>query len=321
VTPVVVVHADAARLVEALRARVEDVDFVAVDRLDAIEPALDTHRPEVVFAIKSSRFIGPEFHTLVRHEAVRWIHVGGSGVEHLGAWDDDRIHVTNSAGVLAPYLAETWVGAVLALDGGLFEAKAQRTWSRRRFRTVRGQRLLLVGLGEVGGRVASLASALGMEVEAIRRHPERGGAPKVFGPEALDDQLPHADIVSLHLRLDASTHRLFDRDRLARLRPGAPFVNTARGGLVDEAALVERLVDGHLRGAWLDVFASEPLPPSSPLWSLDQVLVTPHAADQIEGWDLAFVDRFVEQLARWRASRPLSHRVIYSTQTFSPQNI
>ncbi len=308
-TPVLVVHADAPRLVAALEARAPDVAFVGVDRLDAIAPALEAHRPEVLFAIKSSAFVGPEFRALVRFESVRWLHVGGSGVEHLGAWDDARVQVTHSAGVLAPYLAESWVGAVLALEGGLFACKRATSWSKRRFRSVRGQRLLLVGLGEVGRRVAALATDLGMEVEAIRAHPERGGAPNVYGPDALDDRLPRADVVSLHLRLTEATHHLFDRDRLARCRPGALFVNTARGGLVDEAALIERLASGHLRGAWLDVFESEPLDPASPLWRMDSVLVTPHAADQVDGWDLAFVDRFLATLADWRAGTPLAHRV------------
>lgn len=308
-TPILVVHANAQRLVDALVARVHDAAFVAIDRLDAIAPALDRHRPEIVFTIKSSAFIGPELSSLVAFESVRWVNVGGSGVEHLGAWDEDRVLVTNSAGVLAPYLAESWVGAVIALDGGLLECARATSWSTRRFRSLRGQRLLLVGLGEVGRRIAPLAEALGMEVEAIRAHPERGGAPHVFPPEALDDRLAHADIVSLHLRLTEATRHLFDRARLARIRPGALFVNTARGGLVDEAALIERLTDGHLRGAWLDVFESEPLAPDSPLWRLPSVLVTPHAADQVDGWDLAFVDRFWAQLTRWRAGAPLDHRV------------
>ena len=306
--PILVVHQRAGPLVDALRARCPGERFVGVDRLDAVRPALDTHDPDIVFCIKTAAFTGEAYAALAHHRSVRWIHVGGSGTEHVGPWDPARVTVTHSAGVLAPYLTETWVGAVLALEGGLAEAARSRAWGERRFRSVRGQRLLVVGLGEVGSRVAALARALGMTVEGVRAHPERGGAQLVVGLDRLDERLAHADVVSLHLRLTPALTHLFDEPRLARIKPGALFVNTARGGLVDEAALVASLRRGHLRGAYLDVFEEEPLPPDSPLWSMDQVLVTPHAADQVEGWDLAYLDRFVAQLARHRAGRSLAHR-------------
>lgn len=305
--PILVIHAEAERLVHLLAPTFPDERFVGVDRLSAIGPALEEHAPEIVFCIKSTAFLGPEFHRITQQPSVRWVNVGGSGVEHLGAWDRSRVTVTHSAGVLAPYLAETWLGAVLALEGGLLECATQTTWSNRRFRTLEGQRLLLVGLGEVGSRVAKLAASVGMEVEAVRAHPGRGGAPAVFAAEALDQRLPEADVVSLHVRLDASTHRLFDRRRLGLIRRSALFVNTARGGLVDESALVHSLTTGALRGAYLDVFEEEPLPESSPLWRLKNVLITPHAADQVSDWAVRFVDRFVAQLRRHRCGEPLEH--------------
>lgn len=306
--PILVVYERANRLVAALEAAHPEHRFIGVDRLEDIQPSLEALAPEVVFCIKTSSFLGPELRALVNHSSIRWLNVGGSGTEHLGPWDESRVTVTHSAGVLAPFLAETWVGAVLSLEGGLLDADRAEAWGARHFRSVRGQRLLLVGLGEIGSRVANLASALGMEVEAIRAHPERGGASRVFGFERLDDRLGEADIVSLHLRLRAEFRHLFDRSRLRRIKPGALFVNTARGGLVDETALIEALQTQHLRGAYLDVFEREPLPSSSPLWRMEQVLITPHAADQAEGWDLCFVPRFLAQLERFRRGEPLSHQ-------------
>lgn len=305
--PVLVVHRRAAALVERLEPACPNERFVAVDRVDGIADALATHAPEVVFCIKSAEFVGPAFTELVRHDGVRWVNVGGSGIEHLGPWDRELVTVTNSAGVLAPYLAETWVGAVLALEGGLLECDRNRSWSPRRFSSVRDQRLLIVGLGEIGGRVATLAGAMGMQVEGTRQHPDRGGAPAVFAADLLDDRLPHADVVSLHARLTDETRHMFDAERFARMKPGALFVNTARGGLVDEPAMIAALESGHLRGAYLDVFETEPLDAGSPLWKMDNVLITPHAADQVTGWDLCFVDRFVEQLARWRDGEALHY--------------
>lgn len=305
--PILVVHQRAAKMVAAFRDRVPGATFVGVERLEEIDPALEAHAPEIVFCIKTMDFIGPAFRSLVSHPSVRWVHVGGSGTEHLGPWDPARLTVTHSAGVLAPYLAETWLGAVLALDGGLARAARLRGWHSRAFRTLRGQRLLIVGFGAIGSEVAKLATGLGMRVEAIREHPERGGAAEVWGPDALDARLPHADIVSLHLRFRPDREGLFDRERFLRMKMGALFVNTARGKLVDEGALVEALQRGRLRGAYLDVFEQEPLPESSPLWALDQVLITPHAADQVEDWDLRFADRFVAQLERYRRGEALAH--------------
>lgn len=303
-----VIHQRARRLVEVLRERLPDEHLVGVERLDQVADALREHAPEVVFCIKSAAFVGPEFTALVSHPGVAWVHVGGSGVEHLGGWDPRRTTVTNSAGTLAPYLAESWIGALIALEGGLLEAARQQAagrWCRRPFRSLRGQRLLLVGLGQVGQHVAARAAEAGMRVEAIRAHPERGGADAVRGPGELDARLGEADVVSLHLRLTEATRGLFDAARLARIKPGALFVNTARGGLVDEAALIERLRSGALRGAWLDVFEREPLPTGSPLWSMPNVLITPHAADQVEGWDLLFADRFATLVGAYRVGDDL----------------
>ncbi|MEO1233239.1 MAG: NAD(P)-dependent oxidoreductase [Myxococcota bacterium] len=271
-----------------------------------MKSALARHAPEIVFCIKTAGFVGREFHALVLHPSVRWVHVGGSGTEHLGPWDAERVTVTHSAGVLSPFLAETWLGAVLALEGGLAQGARARAWGPRRFRTLQGQRLLLVGFGAIGANVARLAGELGMVVEAIREHPERGASVPVFGPEALDARLPHADVVSLHLRLTREREGFFGRQRFARMKSGALFVNTARGKLVDERALVAALESRHLRGAYLDVFEREPLPETSPLWAMNEVLITCHSADQVEGWDLRFADRFVNQLERYRRGEALA---------------
>lgn len=317
--PILVLHQSAARLVVRLQAELPDEVFVAVDDLDAVDDALETHRPEVVFCIKTAGFIGPAFRALTTFESVRWTHVGGSGTEHLGAWDPRRVTVTHSAGVLAPFLAETWLGAVLALEGGLLQASAQADWQpRTHFRTVRGQRLLVVGLGEIGGRVAQLAQGLGMEVEGIRRHPDPTGMVPVSGLDDLDARLPTADVVSLHLRLTPELEGIFNAERFARMKPGALFTNTARGRLVDQSALVSALQSGRLRGAYLDVFEHEPLPETSPLWAMDNVLITPHAADQVEDWDLEFVDRFVALLRDHRAGRPLAHVAVPAASIPAP---
>jgi phosphoglycerate dehydrogenase-like enzyme len=263
-----------------------------------VGPALSEHAPTCVFSIKHSGFPGPAHRPVATHPTVRWVHVGGSGFEHLGVWDPTAVTVTNSAGVLAPFLAETALAAMLSLAVGLpaYAAdQAQRVWAPRRFTALAGRTLLVVGVGRVGGELAQRARALGMRVLGVRA--SGGGHPSVermVGPEGLAGALGEADVVSLHVRLDASTKGLFGPAEIAAMKPGALLMNSARGGVLDEAALVTALRSGHLAGAWLDVFAEEPLPRQSPLWGLPNVLVTPHCADQVQDFPLRFAEHFCD---------------------------
>lgn len=144
-------------------------------------------------------------------------------------------------------------------------------------RDLGGRRLLLVGVGRIGARVALVALALGMEVAA--HDPFAAALPE--GVEREDDlatALGRADVVSLHCPLTPGTRHLIDRERLAAMKPGALLVNTGRGELVDEAALVAALEAGHLAGAGLDVFEVEPPDPTNPLFARGDVLLSPHSA-------------------------------------------
>ena len=165
----------------------------------------------------------------------------------------------------------------------------------------------ILGYGRLGRPVARLAEAFGMKVIAWDRSGTSPGT-DAFGVRrlALEDVLAQADVVSVHLRLSAESRGFIDRDRLGKMKHGALLINTARGAIVDEAALVEALQGKRLAGAGLDVFAVEPLPRSSPLRTLPNVLLTPHigwqvrdvfhefvaiAADQLEAWLQADLDR------------------------------
>ena len=239
------------------------------------------------------------------HPSVRWIQVGGSGYEHLAPWDAARVTVTNGVGVLAPYLAESVTGALVALGRGLLryaEHQRARCWQPVSFPPIAGRTLLVVGLGAVGACVARNAKALGMRVLGVRGTPApHPAADEVHGPDALMALLPAADFVSLHVRLNEATRGLLSREALGAMKPGAYLINTARGGVVDEAALIDALRTGHLGGAYLDVFETEPLPDESPLWTMPNVLVTPHASDNVLGWPRRFAELFADNLDRWRA--------------------
>ncbi|MDQ2697155.1 MAG: D-2-hydroxyacid dehydrogenase family protein [Pseudomonadota bacterium] len=177
-------------------------------------------------------------------------------------------------------------------------------WPEAVGRTLAGRTLGILGMGRHGRPVARIAAAFGMRVLAW----DRGQAYPAGGPAVerlpLDDLLALSDVVSIHLRLSPESRGLLDRARLARMRPGALLINTARGAIVDEEALIEALRDGRLGGAGLDVFATEPLPAESPLRTLDNVVLTPHIGWKVDEVFHEFAKIAADQLAAW-----LDHRL------------
>ena len=311
--PVLIAHDEPDDFRDLLAARFSGIEFVYATTAHGVAEALAQHDPEVVFSIKHPGFPGSVHAPIPAHPSVRWIQVGGSGFDHLLPWDAARVTVTNGAGVLAPYLAETVTGAMLALGCGFLnyvEQQRARQWKPVAFTPLRDRTLLVVGFGKIGECVARNAQALGMRVVGIRATPAPNPAvDEMHGPEALHALLPAADFVSLHVRLNDATRGLISREALAAMKPGAHLVNTSRGPVVDEAALIDALRSGHLGGAYLDVFETEPLPAESPLWAMPNVLVTPHASDNIHGWPRRFAALFADNLDRWRAGERLLNLV------------
>ena len=307
--PIAVLHDTPEDCRDLLEDRFPDLRFHYATSSEEIGPVLEASDPVAVLSIKHPGFPGPAHRPAVLHPSVRWVHVGGSGYEHLGRWDPERVTLTNSAGVLSPYLAETVIGAILTLNGGFLhyvERRRERRWQPRPFVPLSRQTLLVVGLGAIGGRVATLAKALGMRVLAVRRRRDPHPAvDELLAPDELALALPRADYVTLHVRANEETRHLMDARALAAMKRGAVLVNTSRGLVVDEAALVAALESGHLGGAYLDVFSTEPLPASSPLWDFENVLLTPHASDNIHSWPREFIRLFADNLERWLAGKTL----------------
>lgn len=310
---VLIVHDRPEDFRDLLQTRFPEVEFEFATSPDEVVPRLEATNPEIVFSIKHTGFPGPTHRPIVHHPSVQWVQIGGSGYEHIQPWDAGRTKVTNCAGVLSRHLAETVTGAILALNGGFIryvEQQQRRVWKAYPFRPLSEQTLLIVGLGQIGGHVAANAKALGMRVLAIRRtdtsHPAVDG---IYPPEQLPDVIARADVVSLHVRLTAETHHLFDASMFSAMKKGAFLINTARGPVVDEVALVEAVTGGQLGGAFLDVFETEPLPDSSPLWQLPNVLLTPHASENVLGWPRKFAEFFANNLDCWLNGRSLRNVV------------
>jgi len=257
------------------------------------------------------------------HPALRWVHATSAGagelVRRAGLDRDalDRVVVTTSSGVHAVPLAEFAVLGLLAIAKdlpGLAAAQRARSWPtvRQPLRELRGQTLVLVGLGEIGREVARLGKALGMRTVGVRRRP--GSAPppftdQVHGADRLPELAGRADAMVVSLPLTGETAGLLDRATIERLPPGCIFVNVGRGGVVDEAALLDALRERRIAGAVLDVFATEPLPPGSPFWTLPNVLVSPHGAALSEHENRRIVELFVANLRRFLDGEPLANRV------------
>ncbi len=215
---------------------------------------------------------------------LRIISIWGTGTDNvdLKAAATRGITVTNTPGANAIAVAEHTVALMLAVVKQLApgdQAIRQGGWLRNLVPQLRGKRLGIIGTGLIGREVAAMGKSLGLDVVAWTFHPDAGLAARYgFRYVELDELLRTSDIISLHLRATLETRHFLNRERLTHMKPGAFLVNTARGSLLDEVALVELLRTKRIAGAGLDVFEVEPLPSGHPLTTLPNVLLTPHAA-------------------------------------------
>jgi glyoxylate/hydroxypyruvate reductase A len=228
--------------------------------------------------------------------------------------DRADVTVTSAAGVHGVPLAEfALMGALHFVKGvpDLRRRQEGRHWERYTTRRLAGQRALIVGLGGIGRQAASSFAALGVEVWGLGRDGRSYDIPgltRVIGRQELDEALPGIDIVVLACPLTPETAGLMGRRQLGLLPLGAVLVNIARGQVVDEEAMIDALRAGRLGGACLDVFAAEPLPADSPLWGMDNVLVSPHSASTVASENETITDLFIDNLERFTAGRPLRNR-------------
>ncbi len=263
---------------------------------------------------------------LARMPALRWVHSATAGVERvLTPTSRSRgLVITNARGVFSRPIAEYVMLMILAVARRLpelLELQTERTWQPLEARELRDVTVGIVGLGSIGRAVGALGTAFGCRVVATRRRPEAGShqadvagdepflgslmLDRVLPPERLSELLAESDFVVLAAPLTPDTHGLISDEAIAQMKPGAWVINVARGELVDERALARALQDGRLGGAVLDTFLEEPLPPTSSLYDLPNVILTPHTS-----WSSTRVlDRsvglFCENLRRFAAGRPL----------------
>ena len=285
---------------------------------------------EVIHAVAGARiYIGfgvPEAVLEAAGETLEWVHSGAAGVGSSlhDAMLRSRVRFTNSAGIHGPPIAETVLGMVLHFVRGLdlaLGAQSRGEWDDTPFlgadTPVRELSTLTVGIlgyGGIGRDVGARMAPLARRVLGLRRSVHEGsvdpyGVHLLTGTGGLLRLLAESEVLVITAPDTPETRNLMDRERIRSLPRGALLVNVARGKIVDEGALLEALQDGHLRGAALDVFQTEPLPPASPLWTLPNVLITPHVSAVTHGFWRRQLNLILGNLDRLLEGRPLVNEV------------
>jgi phosphoglycerate dehydrogenase-like enzyme len=247
-----------------------------------------------------------------------------AGVDQFSA-DLLRAHgvrLASARGVNEQAVAEHAIALMLAFYRRLGEARdnqMRRIWRgmisdpERREDELGGKTMLILGLGRIGTRLARLARAFDMRILGIRRNPSAAckEVDSVYPSTRLEELLPRADVVALTCALTEETRNIISFRTLALMKAGAILVNVSRGGCVDEPALIESLVEGHLAGACLDCVVDEPLSSYSPLWGFDNVLITPHSAGETREYEENVVKILLCNLERmWRGEQNLENQVV-----------
>ena len=248
---------------------------------------------------------------------LRWVQgsmAGAGEVAQKAGLGDTDVVVTTASGIYSGPLAEFVLMAMLQDAKELDQLRgdrAEKIWRQGAVRTLERKTLCVVGMGSIGRAIAERARPFGMRVVGVKRTVREEDeaweyADELYPTAELRSALSEADYVAVTLPGTPETQRLLDAEAIAAIKQGAYFVNVGRGSVVDEAALVEALQDGHLSGAALDVFEVEPLPEESPLWELDNVIVSAHTTDVVPDLiNTAQTDLFCENLRRYLADEEL----------------
>jgi phosphoglycerate dehydrogenase-like enzyme len=248
--------------------------------------------------------LAPRFGEMLRDvwplpASVRWVHALGAGVEKLpfDLLRQTDVVITNSRGVYADALAEWVFAGMLWFAKRLHERRTE--WKTTLVERLEGATIGIIGYGSTGRAVAERARAFKMNVLTSSR----------TGGGLLDDVIEKSDYLVLATPLTRDTRGMITAERIGKMRSHAVLINVGRGEVVDEAALIDALQSKRIRGAALDVFEKEPLPPDSPLWHLDNVLLSPHSADQTADSHERAVAFFTANLDRFKRGEPLENVV------------
>jgi phosphoglycerate dehydrogenase-like enzyme len=291
---------------DTLRAALPDDRIVAVPG-DDLGPAADADAAFGGFSAERLRAV------LAGVPKLRWVHTFSAGVDrHVPEMARyERVLLTNNTGAYDVPISEHVIAMIFAAAKRVPEhlaAQARHEWQREMpHAEVRGATLVILGMGSIGSELARLAGAVGMRVIGVRRDASRPapGAERIVPPARFVEVAREADYLAVTAALTPQTRGMVSAEVLRALKPTAWVINIARGPIVDEAALATALQEKRIGGAALDVFETEPLPAESPLWSLDNAILTPHVSNsspRVRERSLALV---AENVRRFKAGEPL----------------
>ena len=248
---------------------------------------------------------------------VRWVHSRSAGLDNvlfpeLIASD---VPLTNGRGVFSQSLGEFALAAILYFAKDfrrMLRNQMAGVWEQFDVEEIDTQTVGIVGYGDIGRAVAKRVHPMGMQVLATKRHAPPGSDPNVdqfYKPEDLMEMLGRCDYVVVSLPLTPETHHMISDAQFAAMKPTAVMINVGRGPVIDEAAMVRALTAKRIKGAGLDVFEVEPLPPGDPMYKLENVLLSPHCADHTKEWLNQAMRFFLEQDRRFANGEPLENVV------------
>jgi D-2-hydroxyacid dehydrogenase (NADP+) len=266
----------------------------------------------------SQRLVDVEFstgfkppHELILNGRLKWHHAYSAGMDWMYAIEGYRdlpMVLTNASGIHAIPMSEHALAMILAHERSLnlfIRYQVNGTWKAlpnfTRLETLAGKTMLILGLGAIGTRVAKLAQAHDMHVLGVRRQPERSCeyVNEMHGPDKLDELLPRCDYIVCLLPNTPDSHHILGQSQFDRMKEGVFIVNLGRGLHIDENALIEALKSGKVKGAGLDTFEVEPLPESSPLWDMENVIISPHCSGYRPDYGFEARQLFIDNLKRF----------------------
>jgi phosphoglycerate dehydrogenase-like enzyme len=298
-------------LLKGLDSKVRILMAVSSEEAAALAPEAD-----VIFAWEPKRQTLQA--VLPKARRTKWIHGRFAGLDHVmfPELEASTIPFTNARGVFSQSLGEFVLAATLyfAKDFPRMRRNQQAAkWEPFDVLEISKQTMGIVGYGDIGRACAWRAKAMGMRVLALRRRPELSSGDshvdRVYGWDGRLEMIGASDYVVCAAPLTPETQGMFSDAEFAAMKPTGVIINVGRGPVIDEAAMVRALESGRIKGAGLDVTAIEPLPADSPLYKMDQVLLSPHCADHTADWFLDSMTFFLEQLERFRKGQPLENLV------------
>lgn len=296
-------------LTQGMPFSLDGADVLFCEEASDIAATLLDFQPSIAFLVHSDGMPKEALKQVVDFPSLRWVSNAGSGIEHLIPWKPDRVTVTNAAGVLSEFLAEFVLSALYTANVGFPEIRQRQRraeWQPHPWTPLAGKTLAVVGLGEVGKAVARKARVAGMRVIGSRaREIDTPEVDEVFGPDRFCNLMAQAHFISIHTASTPETKDLIDQSAFACMRKDVVFLNMARGPVVNEAALLEALQNGKIKTAFLDVFNVEPLPSDHPFWAMENVILSPHMADNVPDWPKRMFTAFLENFERYKSGKVL----------------